>query len=77
MKKVSENIEFIYKEEFWYISAFLNESIVDSQEKSKELEVYLKSKLHNLKDEDIYRIELKDQIIDLAKNLSLKCRWVP
>ncbi|MFX0036175.1 MAG: NUDIX domain-containing protein [Candidatus Hermodarchaeota archaeon] len=73
-------MEFIYKEEFWFISTFLNASIVDGIKKSQELENQIKERLNNLKKEDIYykiRDEIGDNIIDMAKNISLSCNWVP
>ncbi|MFW9828070.1 MAG: NUDIX domain-containing protein [Candidatus Thorarchaeota archaeon] len=73
-------MEFRYKEEFWFISAFLNRSIVDGDRKSQEIEANVKKRLRNLSREDIYykiRDELGDIILDMAQNISLSCRWVP
>ncbi len=73
-------MEFVYYEEFWFISAFLSTSIIDGINKSQELENQIKERLNNLKKEDIYykiRDELGDNIIDMARNISLSCNWVP
>ncbi|MFX1236441.1 MAG: NUDIX domain-containing protein [Promethearchaeota archaeon] len=83
---MAENIQFIYKEEYWFISAFLKTSrrsddkknpSIDGYEKSKEIEALLINKLSNLKDEDIFKKDLKDDILELAKNVALKCTWKP
>ncbi len=73
-------MEFIYKEEFWFISTFLNTQLVDGNKKSQEIEKKVKERLNNLKKEDIYhkiRDELGDTIIDMAKEISLSCKWIP
>lgn len=73
-------MEFVYKSEYWFISTFLNTGLVDGNTKSKEIEKKIKARLTNLKKEDIYykiRDEIGDSIIDMAKNISLSCRWVP
>ncbi|MFX0022624.1 MAG: NUDIX domain-containing protein [Candidatus Hermodarchaeota archaeon] len=73
-------MEFIYKEEYWAISSFLNTSLVDGNKKSQEIEEQVKNRLSNLRKEDIYykiRDELGDTIIDMAKNITLSCKWMP
>ncbi|MFX0037872.1 MAG: NUDIX domain-containing protein [Promethearchaeota archaeon] len=73
-------MEFIYNEEFWFFSSFLNAELVDGNKKSQELEEQIKNRLNNLKKEDIYykiRNEIGDEIIDMAKNVSLTCKWIP
>ncbi|MFX1378374.1 MAG: NUDIX domain-containing protein [Promethearchaeota archaeon] len=73
-------MEFIYNEEFWFFSSFLNANLVDGNKKSQDLEEQIKNRLNNLKKEDIYykiRDEIGDEIIDMAKNVSLRCNWVP
>jgi hypothetical protein len=71
------SIQFIEKEQFWYISAFLNSSKLDATQKSAEIEKIIKAKLENLTDDEIYRKELKDHLFEMVKNLSIKCNWVP
>ena len=83
---MAEKLKFVYKEEFWFISAFLKTSrtygtkkdiIADGNQKSKEIETLIKNKLDNLTDKDIFKKDLKDSILDLAQNISLTCNWVP
>jgi len=62
---MTEEFQFIYKEEYWYISAFLNTVLVDGLEKSAEIENIIKEEFKNLKPEDIFRQDLKDDIIGL------------
>lgn len=73
-------MNFIYKEDFWFISTFLNTSLADGNEKSQEIEGYVKENLNNLKKEDIYykiREEFGNNIMEMAKNVSISCKWVP
>lgn len=79
-------MEFIYCQEFWTISAFLRTSkkasdkksiAVNGEQKSVEIEALIKKKLSSLTKNDIYRKELADDILELAKNVSLTCQWVP
>ncbi|MFX0005356.1 MAG: NUDIX domain-containing protein [Promethearchaeota archaeon] len=73
-------MEFIYKEEYWAISTFLNTSLIDGNKKSQEIEEQVKKRLNNLRKDDIYykiREELGDTIIDIAKHIYLSCKWIP
>jgi 8-oxo-dGTP diphosphatase len=73
-------MDFVYKEEFWFISTFLNTHLVDGNKKSREIEELIRERLINLKKDDLYykiREEIGDIIIDMAKNISLSCKWVP
>lgn len=73
-------MEFIYKSEYWFVSCFLNTSLINGEVKSKEIEQVIKQHLSVLKIEDIYfkiREEFGADIIDLAKNTTLSCKWVP
>jgi len=74
---MTEDLQFIYKEEYWYISAFLNTAFVDGTEKSAEIANLIKKNFKTLKPEDIFRQDLKDEIIDMVNNVSISCRWVP
>jgi len=74
---MTEELQFIYKEEFWYVSAFLNTALINATEKSKEIEMLIIQEFKNLKPENIFRQDLKDNIIDMVNNISLKCQWVP
>ncbi len=76
LKNMSEILQFIYKEEFWFISAFINTTKINTELKSKEIENLIKNKFQNLKDEDIYRKDLKKDILELVKHISITCNWV-
>ncbi len=73
---MAESLQFIYKEEFWFISTFLNTSKVDTEHLSMLLQNLIQDKLNNLTDEDIYRKELKDDLMEMVKNIALSCKWV-
>ncbi|HEC37119.1 hypothetical protein LCGC14_0735910 [marine sediment metagenome] len=74
---MSEDLQFIYKQEFWFASAFINSSIISGDQKSKEIEDLIVKKLGSLKEQDIFRKELANDILDMVKNLYLKCSWTP
>ena len=70
-------MEFVYKEEFWFISTFLNTSLVEGDKKSQEIEKQVRERISNLKKEDIYykiRDEIGDNIIlvDTLESLTAK-----
>jgi 8-oxo-dGTP diphosphatase len=71
------SLQFIENEQIWYVSAFLNSSKLDGQKISAEIESLIKAKLDSLTDEDIYRKELKEDLFEMVKNVSIVCKWVP
>ncbi len=73
---MNESLQFIYKEEFWYVSAFINSVDINAEAKSQEIEEIIKIKFKNLKEEDIFRKDLKNDILELIKHISIKCSWV-
>ena len=73
---MSELLQFVYKEEFWYISAFLNSKEVSGIETAKKVEDFIKHKFKNLTPVDFYRQDLKESIIDMVQNISIECSWV-
>ena len=73
---MNESLQFIYKEEFWYISAFINSADINVEAKSNEIEDIIKSKFKNLEEKDIFRKDLKNDILELIKHISIKCSWV-
>ena len=73
---MSELLQFVYKEEFWYISAFLNSKEVSGIETAKKIEDFIKHKFKNLTPDDFYRQDLKESIIDMVQNISIECSWV-
>ena len=70
---MSESLQFVYKEEFWYVSAFINSKIIDINTKSKEIETLIHTKLNNLTEKDIYRKDLKEDLLNLTKNVNITC----
>ena len=73
---MNEPLQFIYKNEFWYVSAFINSTDINAEAKSKEIEGLIKTKFKNLREEDIFRKDLKNDILELIKYTSIKCTWV-
>ncbi len=73
---IVDNVEFVYKEEIWYISSFINTSLVNGDEKSKEIASLVNEKFKNITEDDIYRKDLKDTIFDMINNISINCSWV-
>jgi len=73
---MSELLHFVYKEEFWYISAFLNSKEVSGIETAKKIEDFIKYKFKHLTPNDFYRQDLKESIIDMVQNVSIECSWV-
>ena len=77
---MSEHLSFTYREEFRFISAFLNNKKVNGKEIAKKIEDFVKHKFENLTPKDFYRrltVELKEIIIDMVQNISIECSWVP
>ena len=70
---MDESLQFVYKEEFWYISAFLNSKKLRGDETAKKIEDFVKLKFKNLTPSDFYRRlteELKETLIDMFQNIS-------
>ncbi|HUX99733.1 MAG TPA: NUDIX hydrolase [Candidatus Deferrimicrobium sp.] len=78
---MTEDLQFIYEKEFWYISVIVNTRFIDCNQKVSEIEKKLKGKLNNLSENDFPRLawnkELVYTLIELGKNIALKCVWVP
>ena len=76
-------MEFVYNKEFWYVSSFLNEKFIDGAKKAKEIQDLVLHKVSTLTLDDLKRIrghradEIKDTVIDMGKNLSIECKWMP
>jgi len=73
---LNESLQFIYKEEFWYVSAFVNSADINAEAISKEIEDLIKIKFKNLGEEDIFRKDLKNDILKLIKHISINCSWI-
>jgi len=73
---MSDDLSFIYCEEFWFVSAFIDGVNINTKTKSKEIEDIIKSRFKNLEEKYIYRQDLKYEILELIKHISIKCNWV-
>ncbi|MBN2153771.1 MAG: NUDIX hydrolase [Candidatus Lokiarchaeota archaeon] len=79
---MSEPLEFIYKKEFWYISAFVNSKNADIDKKGKEIEDLFKKKVASITIADLGRVRgpdaenIKAAIVDMAQHASLHVRWI-
>jgi 8-oxo-dGTP diphosphatase len=74
---VKNKIKFFYREEFWFISAFINTSYINGKKVSKKLEKLVKKKILEITKKDAYRPEFAELLVNMAKNISLNCKWVP
>ncbi|MHA1683141.1 MAG: NUDIX domain-containing protein [Promethearchaeota archaeon] len=78
---MSSDLQFIYKKEFWYISAFINSELAHPGLIAKEFEEQIIQKVQTLKDDDINRFnfkgaeDIRNQIIDMGKHSSIECEW--
>jgi len=74
---LEENLKFQYYQKLWFVSGFLNITKINDQQINTQIQSLIINKLSNLTDKDIYRKELKDDLIEMGKNISLSCKWVP
>ena len=85
---MEENIRFIYKKEFWYISAFINTNEFIGETKAEEIEALLLEKLKNLSEKDLKKSftflekyphaeEKKNILVDMANSVEIECDWEP
>jgi len=85
---MEENIRFIYKKEFWYISAFINTNEFIGETKAEEIEALLLEKLKNLNEKDLKKSfdflekyphaeEKKNILVDMANSVEIECDWEP
>lgn len=49
---MESDIKFVYNQEFWYVSAFLNSNEVKGESIAKGIETLLKERLSNLKEDE-------------------------
>nr|MDO8088902.1 NUDIX hydrolase [Candidatus Sigynarchaeum springense] len=79
---MSESLEFIYKKEFWYISAFVNSKNVDIEKKGQEIEDLFKKKISSITAADLGRIRgpdadrIKAIAVDMARHAALQVKWI-
>lgn len=73
---MEEPIKFNYKEEYWYLSAFLNTSMITGKEIAKKLTQFVRESISNIQEGDIYRKDLKSEVFDMIEYISFKCKWI-
>ncbi|UCD01220.1 MAG: NUDIX hydrolase [Promethearchaeota archaeon] len=82
------NLQFIYRKEYWYVSAFINTNEFIGETKAEEIEALLLKRLKDLSDNDLKKVftflektpyaeEKKDILIEMAKSISIECDWEP
>ncbi|MHA2281390.1 MAG: NUDIX domain-containing protein [Promethearchaeota archaeon] len=85
---MEENLRFIYKKEFWYISAFINTNKILGETKAEEIETLLLHRLKNLTEKDLkityehlekhpQSEEKKNILAEMAKSIDIECDWEP
>ncbi|MHA2180966.1 MAG: NUDIX domain-containing protein [Promethearchaeota archaeon] len=85
---MEENFRFIYKKEFWYISAFINTNEFIGETKAEEIEALLLRRLKNLSEDylkEAYNFldkypqaeEKKSILLEMAKSIDIECDWEP
>jgi 8-oxo-dGTP diphosphatase len=85
---MEQNLQFIYKKEYWYISAFINTNEFIGETKAEEIEALLLDRLRNLSDNELDKIftflekhphaeEKRNIIIEMTKSISIECDWEP
>ncbi len=73
---LKDSINFVYQEEYWYVSAFLNTTKTNGEKIAQELNRFVKKSVSNIKESDIYRKDLKAEVYEMIQNFSYKCTWV-
>jgi len=74
---MNTEIEFVYKEEYWYISAFLNSDKISEEEITNRMDSLIKEILSSVNEEKIYSKKHKEFIFEMVQTISFKCDWVP
>ncbi|MHA1988380.1 MAG: hypothetical protein ACW98D_17230 [Promethearchaeota archaeon] len=85
---MEENLRFIYKKEYWYISAFINTKEFNGETKAEEIEALLLRRLKNLSENDLKKAfeylnkypenEEKKRILkEMAESIEIECDWEP
>lgn len=82
------NLRFIYKKEYWYISAFINTSEIIGETKAEEIEALLLERLKNLSDKELEKTitflekhpnaeEKRNTLMEMTKSITIECDWEP
>lgn len=73
---MENKINFFYKGEFWFVSAFINSNNCDRAEIAKNIEKIVKDCVSKITEKDAYLKELSSSLVNMAKNASVSCNWV-
>ena len=82
------NLQFIYKKEYWYISAFINTNEFIGETKAEEIEALLLERLKNLSDKELEKTitflekhpnaeEKRNTLMEMTKSIIIECDWEP
>lgn len=82
------NLQFIYKKEYWYISAFINTNEFIGETKAEEIEALLLERIKDLSDKELEKAitflekhpqaeEKRSILIEMTKSISIECDWEP
>lgn len=85
---MEENLQFIYRKEYWYISAFINTNEFIGETKAEEIEALLLERLKDLSDKELEKTitylekhphaeEKKSILIQMTKSITIECDWEP
>ncbi len=83
---MTEKIQFIYHQEYWFVSAFINTDELSGEIKAKEIKDLILEKLNDPKFsyfERAFRFfgdipdgeKKKETLIDMTKNITIECKW--
>lgn len=78
---MTENLQFIYEKEYWFVSAFVNSNKIDLKEKVNQIKKLAEEKIPLISEQDLGKIKWNKEwvksVIELAKNISiLSVEWV-
>ncbi|MBD3228789.1 MAG: NUDIX domain-containing protein [Candidatus Lokiarchaeota archaeon] len=76
---MDNNLNLKYEKEYWFISAIINKSYIDCEEKATEIENIIQNKIKDLTDSDLSKIGWNEDWVketkEMGKNLSINCSW--
>ncbi len=83
---MTEKIQFIYHQEYWFVSAFINTDELSGESKAKEIKQLILEKLSDPKFSHFERAfrffsdipdgeKKKETLIDMTKNITIECEW--
>jgi len=85
---MEESLQFIYRKEYWYISAFINTNEFIGETKAEEIEALLLERLKDLSDKELEKTiiylgkhphaeEKRSLLIQMTKSITIECDWEP